>query len=126
MDWIRNDRLKTFACKTKMPSMHLTLAEKETKMNVATRAAGIALARRESMTLNDANVKITCRHGCLWLTERHGSEDIVLEPGQSHVARAPGVVIEALRASGFELRTLRPGAAAPGLRAWAGAALSAS
>ena len=44
MDWIRNDRLKTFACKTKMPSMHLTLTEKQTKMNVATRAAGIALA----------------------------------------------------------------------------------
>ena len=64
-------------------------------MNVATRAAGIALARRESMTLNDANVKITCRHGCLWLTERCGSEDIVLEPGQSHVSHAPGVVIEA-------------------------------
>lgn len=95
-------------------------------MNVDTRTAGIALAKRESMTLNDANVKITCRHGCLWLTERCGSEDIVLEPGQSHVSRAPGVVIEALRASGFELRTLRPGAAAPGLPAWAGAALSAS
>mgnify|MGYP006378685907 CR=1 FL=1 len=45
-------------------------------MNVDTRTAGIALAKRESMTLNDANVKITCRHGCLWLTERCGSEDI--------------------------------------------------
>lgn len=94
-------------------------------MNVDTRTAGVALAKRKSMTLNDANVKITCRHGCLWLTERHGCEDIVLEPGQSHVSRAPGVVIEALRASGFELRTLRPGAAAPATRAWAGPALSA-
>ena len=68
-------------------------------MNVATRAAGIALAKRESMTLNDANVKITCRHGCLWLTERCGSEDIVLEPGQSHVSHAAGVRLRTAHAS---------------------------
>jgi hypothetical protein len=59
----------------------------------------LVLARGEAVTVRDGLGQTVRAHsGRVWLTEESGSQDVVLEPGESfRLARSGLAVVEALR-----------------------------
>ena len=62
------------------------------------------LARSQLLALPDANAKLVCLEGRLWLTRDGDGEDYILGPGQRFVARhGDRVVVQALQPSRLRL-----------------------
>ncbi|MCX7166357.1 MAG: DUF2917 domain-containing protein [Rhodocyclales bacterium] len=63
-----------------------------------------ALAKNKLLALPDANTKLICLAGELWLTRDGDIEDYIIGPGQSFVARREDkVTVQALRPSRVRL-----------------------
>jgi hypothetical protein len=63
-----------------------------------------ALAKSQLLALPDANTKLVCLEGELWLTRAGDSEDYILGPGRSFtVRRSDRAAVQALKASRVRL-----------------------
>ena len=63
-----------------------------------------ALAKRQLLALPDANAKLVCLEGELWLTRNGDGEDHILGPGRSFaIRRADLAAVQALKASRVRL-----------------------
>ena len=68
------------------------------------RNAERVLARRDLLALPDANAKLVCLEGELWLTREGDGEDHILGPGASFaIRRGDHVAVQALTASRVRL-----------------------
>jgi len=63
-----------------------------------------ALAKNQLLVMPDANARVTCLDGELWLTREGDIEDYILGPGQSFASRrGDKVAVQALRPSRLRL-----------------------
>jgi hypothetical protein len=69
-------------------------------------AAGVerVLVKNQLLALPDANAKLVCLEGELWLTREGDSEDYIVGPGRSFtVRRGDRAVVQALQPSRLRL-----------------------
>lgn len=87
-------------------------------MNIKAECLSMRLGRRERVELIDGvGTVITCRAGCLWVTQHRDSRDMVIGPGESVVLDRPGLaVVQALAASSVAFK--EPVPACGRLAAW--------
>ena len=62
------------------------------------------LAKDQLLVMPDANARVTCLAGQLWLTREGDFEDYILGPGQSFIARrGDKITVQAMRPSRLSL-----------------------